>query len=196
MRPTVRRRIRTGGRYRDLDPLAAPSHGRHELLNALYRWFYRAAYGVMRLFWFIFRPLTRGVNVALWHDGELLVVRNSYRPGYSLPGGYIRFRESARAAAVREVREELRLTVAEHELDAWGQIEVRQEYKRDRVMVFELHCAKPPVIRVDKREVVAARFIQPEAEATLSCEAPLAAYLAAKRRKRSGRRPQKRLGGA
>ncbi len=176
--------------------MSAAFYRSHPLTDCLYRQLYRAAYGIMRIFWFVFRPLTRGVNVALWHDGELLVVRNSYRPGYSLPGGYIRFRESARAAAVREVREELRLTVAEHELDAWGQIEVRQEYKRDRVMVFELHCAKPPAIRVDKREVVAARFLQPEAEATLSCEAPLAAYLAAKRRKRSGRRPQKRLGGA
>jgi hypothetical protein len=78
--------------------LPAHAPGSHERLDALYRWFYRAASIVMRLFWFVFRPLTRGVNVALWHADELLVVRNSYRRGYTLPGGYIRFREKGKEA--------------------------------------------------------------------------------------------------
>ncbi len=137
----------------------------------------------MRLFWFSFRPLTRGVNVALWHAGELLVIRNSYRPGYSLPGGYIRWRESARETAVREMREELQLTIAGPELHAWGQMEIRHEFRRDRVTIFEVDCTARPVIRIDNREVVAARFLRPTALAELASAAPLAAYLAATHRR-------------
>jgi ADP-ribose pyrophosphatase YjhB (NUDIX family) len=162
-------------------PAHAPAS--HERLDALYRWFYRAAYIVMRLFWFVFRPLTRGVNVALWHADELLVVRNAYRPGYTLPGGYIRFQEKAREAAVRELREELQLTIAGADLIAWGQIEIRQDYRRDRVTIFEMHCAARPVVRLDNREVVAACFLKPAAVVPSPHAAPLAAYLAAKRTK-------------
>ncbi len=137
----------------------------------------------MRLFWFGFRPLTRGVNVALWHAGELLVIRNSYRPGYSLPGGYLRWRESALEAAVREMREELQLTIAGPELHAWGQMEIRHEFRRDRVTVFEVDYAARPVVQIDHREVVAARFLRPAAVVDLAPAAPLAAYLAATHRK-------------
>ena len=153
-------------------------------MDALYRWFYRAAYIGMRTFWFVFRPQTRGVNVALWHAGELLLVRNSYRPGYTLPGGYIRFRETAREAAVREVREELQLSIGGSELLAWGWIDIRQEFKRDRVMIFEMHCAARPVVRIDNREVVAACFVRPDEVQRRRPAAPLAAYLAARQAER------------
>ena len=142
---------------------------------------------LMRFFWFVFRPQTRGVNVALWYEDELIVVKNSYRPGYALPGGYIRPRENARAAAVREVSEELQVTIEGADLYEWGQLENRVEFKRDRVTLFEVQCAVRPVVRIDNREVVAVRFLRPEAAGGLRKEVTLAAYLKEKGSVRQGR---------
>src|SRR5271165_629031 len=68
---------------------------------------YFCAYRAMRTYWKIRRPTTHGALVTLWNDGEVLLVRNSYVPYYSLPGGYVRKDETAREAAVRELREEV-----------------------------------------------------------------------------------------
>ena len=133
----------------------------------------------MRVFWFVFRPQMRGVNVALWHGGELLVIENAYRAGYSLPGGYIRFRERDRAAARREICEELRLAIEDRQLRRWGQLENRSEFKRDRVTYFEVRLDARPLIRIDNREVVGARIMPPGAVVTRPCTASLRYYLAA-----------------
>ena len=44
------------------------------------------------------------------------------------------------------------------------------DFRRDHVRVFELRLRAEPVIRIDNREIVAARFVEPEvllAEAVL-----------------------------
>ncbi len=52
-----------------------------------------------------------GAGVAVWHDGKILVVRHSYRPGCSLPGVLVRRNEGPVLAASRELREEVGITV-------------------------------------------------------------------------------------
>jgi 8-oxo-dGTP diphosphatase len=44
-------------------------------------------------------------------DGRILLVKPTYKDGWEIPGGYVETGESPRAAAVREVREELGLDV-------------------------------------------------------------------------------------
>ncbi|MDW5330813.1 NUDIX hydrolase [Plantactinospora sp. KLBMP9567] len=50
---------------------------------------------------------------ALFFDaaGRVLLVRPSYKQGWEIPGGYVQLGESPRAACIREVQEELGLTV-------------------------------------------------------------------------------------
>lgn len=43
--------------------------------------------------------------------GRVFLVRPTYKPHWEIPGGFVEPGESPRAACVREVREELRLTV-------------------------------------------------------------------------------------
>jgi 8-oxo-dGTP diphosphatase len=72
-----------------------------------------------RLWWRLRKPTTHGVKALLKHPEDpqkCLVVRHSYvdRSYWGLPGGgYNPKRESAEEAAIREVEEELGLTIAE-----------------------------------------------------------------------------------
>ena len=77
------------------------------MIDRLFRIVYICAYRMMRLYWAVRRPHTHGALVAIWHDGAILLARNSYLPYYSLPGGYVRRNEIARQAAIRELAEEL-----------------------------------------------------------------------------------------
>jgi len=131
------------------------------MLDRLYRVLYRLAYRLARVYWAIYHPRTHGALVAIWHGGEILLVRNSYTPYYSLPGGYVRKRESAAEAARRELEEEVGVRAGAPELSPALVVEHLFEGKRDRVEIFELWSQLRPRIRVDAREVVEARFFPP-----------------------------------
>src|SRR5690349_19463262 len=50
---------------------------------------YVCAYRLMRTYWTLRHPKTHGALVALFNGGDVLLVKNSYVPYYSLPGGYV-----------------------------------------------------------------------------------------------------------
>jgi hypothetical protein len=49
--------------------------------------------------------------------------------------------------------------------------------RRDRVHFFELKLTQPPALRLDNREIVAARLATPNELSQMTLEGPLAAYL-------------------
>ena len=71
-------------------------------------------------------------------NGDVLLVRNSYRTGWGLPGGLLRRREAAEAGARREVREEVGLDVV---IDSVARVAVTPDVRRIDV-VFTAHV--PP----------------------------------------------------
>ena len=101
--------------------------------------------------------------MAVWCDGRVLVVQQSYRANLSWPGGGIRRGEEPREAARRELREELGLLVYPGDLVLARDTVVDWDFRRDRVRVFELRLREEPVLRLDNREIVAARFVDPRA---------------------------------
>lgn len=130
--------------------------------DALWRQFYRLAYLILRCFWFLFRPKGRGTLVAIWHRGRLLLIRNGYRRGYCLPGGGRNSGESARRAAVREIKEELGLRLYPNQLRYCGTVVSDRDHLRDHCAYFEVNLQERPGIDIDAREVVAARFAAPD----------------------------------
>src|SRR5437868_720913 len=48
------------------------------VINLLFRVAYRGAYQLMRIYWRAVHPQAHGALVAIWHDGRILLVRNSY----------------------------------------------------------------------------------------------------------------------
>lgn len=61
---------------------------------------------VHRLRTLVDRRITLGVRVMAFHEGQVVLVRHTYMPGWYFPGGGLKRRESLEAAARREAREE------------------------------------------------------------------------------------------
>lgn len=147
-----------------------------------YQFAFKVAHRMLRGFWSLRRPHTRGALVAVWHDGDLLIVKNSYRAQYTLPGGYIRSDESPSEAAARELAEECGIYVQPERIRQVYQHVHAFEFRKDDVSIGEVELAERPPVRIDHREVVDARFFSPAAAEQLPLVPHLAEYLAARGR--------------
>jgi ADP-ribose pyrophosphatase YjhB (NUDIX family) len=134
---------------------------------------YRVAYRLMRVYWHALRPTTQGALIAVWHAGEVLLVRNSYVPYLSAPGGYVRRKESPTAGAVRELREEVGIEALPEQLVLALDLTHDWEGKRDHVRIYHLDLAQRPRVRIDQREVVQAAWYRPERAVELNVFPPL-----------------------
>ena len=143
------------------------------MIDRLYRVAYRGAYQMMRVYWAVMKPQVHGALVAIWHNGEILLVKNSYVRYYSLPGGYVHRNETGRAAAIRELIEETGIRASASELRLALDHQHDWEGKREHVEIFELEVATRPTIKVDNREVVEATFFPPKKALELELFEPL-----------------------
>ena len=141
---------------------------------------FKVAHRLLRGFWLVRRPYTRGALVALWNAGELLIVKNSYRKQYTLPGGYIRSGESTAEAGARELAEECGIYVQPEKIEPVYQRIHPFEFREDDVSIGEVELEQRPPIRIDHREVVEARFFSLEAAQRLPLVPHLREYLAAR----------------
>jgi len=142
-----------------------------------YQLFYRVAQAGMIAFAFVFRPATKGVNLAVWREGEILIIKNSYYHKHTLPGGYVKPGEAPGPAAVRELEEEVGLHVSPGRLKRFRAYRFKSHYKRETVTLFELHLKTAPTIRVDNREVIWAGFLSPTEALSLNLAMPVRRYL-------------------
>lgn len=117
----------------------------------------------MRAYWFVFRPTIAGSYVAVWCNGEILAIRNSYRKRWSLPAGGLHRGESPREAACRELREEVGIDTPADSLQSVGEIVSNAGHAEDHAHFFELVVTQRPAVVVDGREVVWADFVSPAA---------------------------------
>lgn len=147
-------------------------------LDAGIRLGYRWAYLMLRLWWHLRRPHTHGVGVALWHEGRILMVRTSYRPCYSLPGGFIRRGERPESAARREVLEEIDLDLPARALHHAWHGTVYFESRLDTIDIWEVLLDQPPALHITGREIVWAGWMDPSAAQGRRLLPHIAAYLA------------------
>jgi len=141
---------------------------------------YKGAYQLMRLYWRLARPKTRGALVAIWQNGEVLLVRNSYVSYYCIPGGYIKGTETPVMAAVRELAEEVGIRATPEDLKLVRQETHTWEGKTDEVFIFDLTTIERPVFQVDNREVVDAEFFTPQYALELNLFPPLRRHIEAR----------------
>jgi len=128
------------------------------MLDFLARFALRTGYRALRIWWWIRRPALTGSYVAVWHGDRLLLIRNSYKSGETLPCGGLKRGETHRGAARRELKEEVGIEVEEHQLLFACEIEVEGPLATDRAHFFELEVDAEPAVEIDGREVVWAGF--------------------------------------
>jgi 8-oxo-dGTP pyrophosphatase MutT (NUDIX family) len=66
----------------------------------------RIAHILLRLNWFIFKPMTVGVRVMMIKNNQVVLVLHSYQDAWFMPGGAVRRGETLEQAARREALEE------------------------------------------------------------------------------------------
>jgi 8-oxo-dGTP diphosphatase len=135
--------------------------------DAFWRFLHRLATWLWDTRNFLLRPKITGAIVLVRVDGALLLIRPSYRPWYTVPGGRVERGEEPRLAAVRELREEVGIAVEPAALHALGEFVVHHSHIEDHVHAFELRLEARPEVRIDLREVVWAGFCAENALADL-----------------------------
>jgi 8-oxo-dGTP diphosphatase len=141
---------------------------------------YRLAYRLLRCWWFLRRPPHQGALVAVWHEGRVLMLTPSYRATLDFPGGGRRSGEGAADAAARELAEETGIATPSASLSLVREMTAFWDWRHDHVTIFELRLAAPPALRVDRREILAARFMPPEAVLASPISPFVRAYLGAR----------------
>ena len=94
----------------------------------------RLAYLVFKVYLFIFRPVHTGVRIVMIRGKEVLLIRQSYMPGWFMPGGGVKRGETLEAAARREAMEEVGATLGD--LRLMGTYTNFGEWKTDHNIVF------------------------------------------------------------
>lgn len=117
-----------------------------------------AALKALRIYWWLFRPRTRGVKVIIQQGDDVLLVRHAYRDGrvWTLPGGRVRRHESFTHAAQREAFEELGLRLPD--LAATVTYHTNREHKRDTVTCFLARVETDSQLLLDQAEIAEAKW--------------------------------------
>lgn len=128
------------------------------MTNAFWRLLHRFAARLYDAKNFVLRPRVTGAIVLVRVAGDLLLVRSSYRPWYTVPGGRVQRGEEPSVAALRELLEEVGLAAAPEAIRALGEFVVHHSHIEDHVHAFELRLEARPPLRIDSREIVWAGF--------------------------------------
>lgn len=115
----------------------------------------RWVYLLMRAMRFFVRPVVMGVRVMLIRDGEVLLVRQTYAPGWFMPGGGLMRGETLEAGARREAAEEVGAEL--HNISLVGAYSSFREWKSDHNILF-LSTDFTLSGKRDRREIAEMRF--------------------------------------
>jgi 8-oxo-dGTP pyrophosphatase MutT (NUDIX family) len=134
-------------------------------ISTILKWLNRGLHPVLviawnlRLMWcdITGKKLT-GAQVLVWYRDKVLVIKNSYRKGYYLPGGGISRNEEPISAAVRELMEETGITVTETQLHPLGPVNYKIQGVPVCDHIFEVKLQDYQAPSVDGREVTGAWF--------------------------------------
>jgi 8-oxo-dGTP diphosphatase len=145
------------------------------LADHAWRLAYRLAFTGAKLWWQLRRPHHEGALFAVYVAQKLLFLRTSYRTDWNFPGGGVKSGEGPETAARRELFEETGLSAGP--LVPSARLTGVWLGRRETVHVFEWHPDELPPLRLDNREIVAARLVPLSELRRIKVTGPVAAYL-------------------
>lgn len=114
----------------------------------------RLLYLGYRMYCFFARPREIGVRIMLIQSEEVLLIRQTYMPGWFMPGGGVKRDETLEQAARREAREEVGATLGK--LTLLGAYTHFGEWKSDHNLLFL--CTEFALGGKNDWEIVEGRF--------------------------------------
>jgi 8-oxo-dGTP pyrophosphatase MutT (NUDIX family) len=116
---------------------------------------YKLIHSFLKIYWFIFRPKTKGVICLILSGDELLLIRHTYgHSAWTLSGGGLKKNESKEEAVKREVKEELGLDITPEYI---GEFTHHPDYKIDTVSCFVARIEKIEP-KIDHLEIKDAKW--------------------------------------
>ena len=146
-------------------------------LDNLFQRLYRLGYPLALFYCRLIKCSSHVVQVAFWVKGSVLLVKNSYRDGYSLPGGDVKKGEGSFEAACRELVEETGVEFIPDDLTLAMNIHYTSYGLKFHAEIFECRAEEAPAVQVDNREVVEALFFKPQDALDLSLSKSVRKYL-------------------
>lgn len=119
---------------------------------------YKLLYPVWKQYLRIFQSERSGSGTIIRFGREVLLIKNTYgdQRWWSFPGGSIQRGENAKAAALREIKEEVGLNVGN--LRELGSFLFTKYYRNDTIHVFEAE-AEDKNMKVDDNEIKDAKWV-------------------------------------
>ena len=144
---------------------------------AVWRAAYKAAWiarkGVRLLPW----PHMNGAMAAVWVEGRVLLVQNSYNDFWSMPGGRLNAGERFAQAAARELLEETGIRIEAAALAPVHDEVLGHLLRRDRVEIFAAGLEELPAVSADPVEIEQTRWVTPQEAFALPLFGPTRRYL-------------------
>jgi len=124
-------------------------------MKRIIRFFIAKLYPFAKSILYFLTPRGKGVKVLVFHKNKLLLIRNTYRKGWTFPGGGVKRNENYKQTAVREVYEEVAIKVSN--LRNHGLFTL-DSCKSGKTVVFSCRT-KTPNFKIDNFEIEKAMWV-------------------------------------